>query len=145
MGWETLYVSSSSCLAHRELAWIFHEPYTGLVDCLRILLPCFRKRRSVKTTKDGQQKSPMAMLSLNENSGLRLQNLVYLWTAVIAAPSSWLSLRRRRTTNDNIQATSATMTLSSWMASSLNAVLFITQIFEEGGVPRWDMFVCGTF
>ena len=35
------------CFAHGELAcWLFHEPHTGLDDCLRMLLPCFRKRMS---------------------------------------------------------------------------------------------------
>ena len=35
------------CLAHRELACLFHEPDTGLDHCLRILLSCFRARTSV--------------------------------------------------------------------------------------------------
>ena len=34
------------CLAHRELAWLFYEPHTGLDDFLRILLSCFRKGMS---------------------------------------------------------------------------------------------------
>ena len=34
-------------MAHRELAWLFHEPHTGLDDCLRVLQACFRKRMSV--------------------------------------------------------------------------------------------------
>ena len=34
------------CLAHGELAWLFHEPHTGLDDCLRMLQTCFRKRMS---------------------------------------------------------------------------------------------------
>ena len=34
------------CLAHGELAWLFHEPHTGLDDCLNMLLACFRKRMS---------------------------------------------------------------------------------------------------
>ena len=34
------------CLAHEEQAWLFHEPHTGLEDCLNMLLPCFRKRMS---------------------------------------------------------------------------------------------------
>ena len=33
-------------LAHRELAWLFHEPHTWLEDCLRMLLTCSRKRMS---------------------------------------------------------------------------------------------------
>ena len=35
------------CLAHRELAWLFLEPDTGLDHCPRILLSCFRARASV--------------------------------------------------------------------------------------------------
>ena len=27
--------------------WLFHEPHTGLHDCLILLLLCFRKRMSV--------------------------------------------------------------------------------------------------
>ena len=27
------------CLAHGELAWLLHEPHTGLDDCLNMLLP----------------------------------------------------------------------------------------------------------
>ena len=34
-------------MAKRELAWLFHEPYTGLDHCLIILHACFRKRMSV--------------------------------------------------------------------------------------------------
>ena len=34
------------CLAHGELAWLFHEPHTGLDDCLNMLLSRFRKRMS---------------------------------------------------------------------------------------------------
>ena len=34
------------CLAHRELAWLFHEPHAGLDDCLRMLQACFRKMMS---------------------------------------------------------------------------------------------------
>ena len=34
-------------MAHGDLAWLFHESHTGLVDCLNMLLSCFRKRRSV--------------------------------------------------------------------------------------------------
>ena len=34
-------------MAHGELAWLFHEPHTGLDDCLRMLWSCFRKRMSV--------------------------------------------------------------------------------------------------
>ena len=33
-------------LDHRELDCLFHEPHTGLEDCLRVLLSCFRKRMS---------------------------------------------------------------------------------------------------
>ena len=34
------------CLAHGELAWLFHEPHTGLDHCPRILLSCFRSGTS---------------------------------------------------------------------------------------------------
>ena len=34
------------CLAHGELAWLFLEPDTGLDQCPRILLSCFRARTS---------------------------------------------------------------------------------------------------
>ena len=37
------------CLAlfgHGELAWLFHEPHTGLDDCLNMIQSWFRKRRS---------------------------------------------------------------------------------------------------
>ena len=33
-------------MAHGELAWLFHEPHTGLEDSLNMLLSCFRKRMS---------------------------------------------------------------------------------------------------
>ena len=36
-----------SCLAHGELAWLFHEPHTGWDDCLRMLQACFRNRKCV--------------------------------------------------------------------------------------------------
>ena len=36
--------------AHRELAWLFHEPDTVLDDCLRILLSSFRKWMSALAT-----------------------------------------------------------------------------------------------
>ena len=44
----TLYVVSPwwnrlGSLAHGELAWLFHEPDTGLDDCLNMLLSCFKK------------------------------------------------------------------------------------------------------
>ena len=42
-----------SCLAHGELAWLFHEPHTGLEDCLRMLQSCFRKRRSACRCSSG--------------------------------------------------------------------------------------------
>ena len=29
---------------HEELAWVSYETYTGLEDCLRSLLACFRKK-----------------------------------------------------------------------------------------------------
>ena len=32
------------CWVHRELAWLFHEPHSGLEDCLDMLLICFRNR-----------------------------------------------------------------------------------------------------
>ena len=38
------------CLAHRELAGFFHEPHTGLEDCLRMLQAGFRKRMSTVET-----------------------------------------------------------------------------------------------
>ena len=41
------------CLAHRELAWLFHEPHTGKVNCLNMLLSCFRKRMSDLETPVG--------------------------------------------------------------------------------------------
>ena len=34
------------CLTHGELARVFHEPHTGLDDCLNMLLSCFRTRTS---------------------------------------------------------------------------------------------------
>ena len=49
----TLYVVSPRwnrldyvLFAHRELAWLFLEPHTGLDHCLRILLLCFGARTS---------------------------------------------------------------------------------------------------
>ena len=42
------------CLAHRELARLFHEPHTGLEDCLNMVLPCFRKMMpGVKEVRGG--------------------------------------------------------------------------------------------
>ena len=38
------------CLAHGELARLFHEPHTGLDDCLRMQRACFRKRMSGQET-----------------------------------------------------------------------------------------------
>ena len=38
--------SMMCCLAHGELAWLFLEPDTGLDNCPRILLSCFRARIS---------------------------------------------------------------------------------------------------
>ena len=39
-------------LSHRELVWLFHEHRnTGLDDCLRLLLSCFRKRMSVPNNR----------------------------------------------------------------------------------------------
>ena len=35
-------------MAHGELAWLFHEPHTGLEVGLNILLSCFRKMMSVE-------------------------------------------------------------------------------------------------
>ena len=40
-------------MAHRELAWLFHEPHTGLDDCLRMLQACFRKRMSEPESEGG--------------------------------------------------------------------------------------------
>ena len=42
------------CLAHRELARLFHEPHTGLEDRLNMLLSCFRKRMSAYRVFPGQ-------------------------------------------------------------------------------------------
>ena len=39
--WKTL-----CCLAHGELAWLFHEPRTELEDCLNMLLSCAKKMMS---------------------------------------------------------------------------------------------------
>ena len=33
-------------MARGELAWLIHEPHTGLEDCLNMLLSCLRKRMS---------------------------------------------------------------------------------------------------
>ena len=44
-----------SCLTHGELAWFFHEPHTGLEDCLNMLLSCLRKRMS--DLRDGRIQS----------------------------------------------------------------------------------------
>ena len=35
------------CLVHQELAWLFHEPHTGLDDCLNMLPSCFITMMSV--------------------------------------------------------------------------------------------------
>ena len=34
------------CLAHGEMARLFHEPHTGLDNCLRMLQACVRTRMS---------------------------------------------------------------------------------------------------
>ena len=44
--WQKHGSVGSLCLAHRELAWLFHEPHTELVYCLKILPSCFSKKRS---------------------------------------------------------------------------------------------------
>ena len=42
-------------LAYKELAWLFHEPHTGLDDCLRMLQACSRDRMS---DRDGSPSGP---------------------------------------------------------------------------------------
>ena len=49
------------CLAHRELAWLFPEPHTGLEDYLIMLLSCFRKRMSGARLRSSTAAVPRCM------------------------------------------------------------------------------------
>ena len=51
-------------MAHRKLAWLFHEPHTGLDDCLSMLQAYFREMMSASNTAIGVQGDPSPPNSL---------------------------------------------------------------------------------
>ena len=82
--------SALCCLAHGELACLFHEPNTGLDDCLRMLQACFRKRMSDLELKLLRHILPLFYPTL-------LHTLFSISTIFYQGPLSYLSLSRNGT------------------------------------------------
>ena len=102
--------SSMCCFAQGELTWLVMEPQTGLEDCLKILLSCFRARTSEQQSPRGDLgviAERIADFAAAEAAGKLISSASCAWTIAVrtgtgAPPSCTRRLRRFTTLKKTI-------------------------------------------